>query len=173
MQEWDENYWETYIPVVNMITVRLLLALCNFHKLESKSIAFVLAFPQADLEVDIWMELTIGFIINEVEYSHSRSYVLKLNKSLYKLKQASLNWYEKLQEGLIARYFFPSVIEPCFYLKYVMTILTYVDDYIISGTCMKEIDFFIFSMQHGSENFILTDEEDVIFFLGIEITQNK
>ena len=51
-------------PVVNMLTVRLILALCNIHKLESKSIDFVLAFPQADLEVYIWMELPIGFIIN-------------------------------------------------------------------------------------------------------------
>ena len=82
--------------MVNILTVSLLLALCNIHKLESKSIDFVLAFPQADLEVDIWMELLIGFIINEVEYGHSCSYVLKLKKSIYGLKQASLNWYENL-----------------------------------------------------------------------------
>ena len=63
-----------------MLTVQLLLSLCNIHKSESKSIDLVLAFPQADLEVDIWMELLIGFIINEVEYSHSCSYVLQLKK---------------------------------------------------------------------------------------------
>ena len=118
------------------------------------------------------MELPIGFIINEVEYGHSRYYVPKLNKSLYGLKQASLNWYEKLWEGLIARDFFPSGIDPCFYLKYGMMILTYVEDCIISGTCMKDIDYFIFSMQHGSEIFILTNEGDVNKFLEIEITQN-
>ena len=64
MQEWGENYWETYSPVINILTVRLLIALCNIHKPVSKSIDFVLAFPQADLEVYIWMELPIGFIIN-------------------------------------------------------------------------------------------------------------
>ena len=133
-----------------MLTVRLLLALWNIQKLESKSIDLVLAFPQADLEVDIWMELPIGFMINEVEYGHSRSYVIKLNKILYGLKQASLNWYEKLWEGLIARGFVPSVIEPWFYLKYGMMILTDVDDCIISGTCMEDIYSFIYSMQHGS-----------------------
>ena len=68
MQEWGENYWETYSPVVNMLTVRLLLDLCNIHKLESKSIDFVLAFPQADLDVDIWMELPIGFVIDAAAY---------------------------------------------------------------------------------------------------------
>jgi hypothetical protein len=36
MQQWGISYWETYSPVVNMLSVRLLLALCNIHKLESK-----------------------------------------------------------------------------------------------------------------------------------------
>ena len=57
MQQWGVSYWEAYSPVVNMLIVRLLLALCNIHGLESKSIDFILAFPQADLDVDIWMEL--------------------------------------------------------------------------------------------------------------------
>ena len=124
MQEWGANYWETYSPVVNMLTVRLLLALCNIHKLESNSIDFVLAFPQADLDVEIWMELPIGFVIDEAAYGECRSYVLKLNKNLYGLKQASLNSYDKLCEGPIARYFVPSVIGPSFHVKYGMMILT-------------------------------------------------
>ena len=45
MQRWGENYWETYFPVVNMISVKLLLVKAKIHGLESKSINFVLAFP--------------------------------------------------------------------------------------------------------------------------------
>jgi len=60
MQQWGVSYWETYSPVVNMLTVQLLLALCNIRRLHSKSIDFVLAFPQVDLDVDIWMELPMG-----------------------------------------------------------------------------------------------------------------
>ena len=102
MQQWGVSYWETYSPVVNMLTVRLLLALCNIHGLHSKSIDFVLAFPQADLDVDIWMELPMGIVVGSKE-SESRGYVLKLMKSLYGLKQASLNWFEKLKQGLTDR----------------------------------------------------------------------
>ena len=69
-----------------MLTVRLLLALCNIHKLESKSIDFFLAFTQADLDVEIWMELPIGFVIDEAAYGESHSYVLKTNQNLYGLK---------------------------------------------------------------------------------------
>ncbi len=54
-----------------------------------------------------------------------------------------------------------------------MIVLTYVNDCIIIGTSMKSIDAFIRSMQHGKENFILTDEGDVNKFLGIEIVQHN
>jgi hypothetical protein len=64
MQQWGVLYWETYFPIVNMLTVCLLLALCNIHGLESKSIDFILAFPQADLNVDIWIELPQGIVVD-------------------------------------------------------------------------------------------------------------
>ena len=89
------------------------------------------------------MELPIGFVIHEAAYGESRSYVLKPNKNLHGLKQDSLNWYEKLRDGIIARDFVPSVIDPCFYVKDGTTVLTYVYDCIISGRSMKDIDSFI------------------------------
>jgi hypothetical protein len=36
-----------------MVTVHLILLLARIYKLESKAIDFVLAFPQAELDVDI------------------------------------------------------------------------------------------------------------------------
>ena len=132
MQQWGDNYWETYSPVVNMMSVCLLLAIAKIYKLESKAIDFVLAFPQADLDVDIWMYLPAGFQVDgQTEDDSDRRYLLKLNKSLYGLKQASFNWYEKLKTGLIDRGFEPSKIDPCLYLKKGMIVLTYVDDCII------------------------------------------
>ncbi len=83
-----------------MLIVCLLLALCNIHELESKSINFVLAFPQADLDVDIWMELPLGIVVNKFS-TNTCGHVLKLKKSLYGLKQASLNWFNKLKKGLM------------------------------------------------------------------------
>jgi hypothetical protein len=86
--------------MVNMLTVRLLLALCNIHSLESKSIDFVLAFPQANLDADIWMELPTGIVVAD-KSNKSCAYILKLKKSLYGLNQASLNWFEKLKQSLV------------------------------------------------------------------------
>ena len=170
MQQWGIFYWETYSPAVNMRTVRLLLALCNIHGLESKSIDFILAFPQADLNVDIWMELPTGIVISSKD-NKSRAYVLKFKKSLYGLKQASLNWFEKLKQGLMDRGFTPSEIDPCLYLKENMVLLTYVDDCIIISPSHESIDRLISSMQSGPENFRLTDEGGVNKFLGVKITR--
>ena len=45
------------------------------------------------------------------------------------------------------------------------------DDCIIVGPSMPEIDSFVRSMQTAKENVVLTDEGDINTFLGIEITQ--
>ena len=50
-----------------------------------------------------------------------------------------------------------------------MMILVYVDHCIIVGKEMSDIDQFIFSMQNGQENFVLTDEGSTGKILGIEI----
>ena len=89
-----------------MLTVRLILVLCNIHGLESKSIDVILALPQADLDVDIWMELPTGIVISGKD-NNSRAYILKMKKSLYGLKQASLNWFEKFKQGLMDQGFTP------------------------------------------------------------------
>ena len=51
------------------------------------------------------MELTIGF---GVEGAHPREWVVRLDKNLYGLKYAGLELFEKLKEGLEARYFVQS-----------------------------------------------------------------
>jgi hypothetical protein len=160
-----ENYWETFSPAVNMISVKLLLVIAKIHGLKSKSIDFVLVFLQADLDVDIWMDLPILFEpIEDPDYKSQ--YVLKLRKNLYGLKQASFNWYEKLRDGLNDRGFKASTVD---YMREGMMILVYVDDCIIVGKDMIDIDQFVLSMQNGPENFVLTDEGSIDKFLGIEI----
>ena len=49
MQQWGGSYWETYSPVVNMISIRLILAISKIYNLDSKDIDFALASPQTYL----------------------------------------------------------------------------------------------------------------------------
>ena len=46
------------------------------------------------------MELPTCIIISG-KADEPRAYILKLKKSLYGSKQASLNWFEKLKQGLV------------------------------------------------------------------------
>ncbi len=64
--------------------------------LTGQSIDFDLAFPQADLEVPVFMELPLGF--DAPDSQNRKHYVLRLNKSLYGLKQAGYNWFTKLRK---------------------------------------------------------------------------
>jgi hypothetical protein len=86
MQTWGHNYWETYDPVVKWASVRLILAIAKIHGLPSKSIDFILLFPQADLEFPVYMQLPIG--LDAPDNADRKLYVLKLNKSIYGLKLA-------------------------------------------------------------------------------------
>ena len=75
-----------------MMGVCLPFAMAHIHGLNSKSINFVLAFLQAELDNNILMELpeemdSLG------DEKNCCKYVLKHNKSLHGLKQASHNWY--------------------------------------------------------------------------------
>ena len=89
-----------YAPVVTWASIQILLILAKIHKLESKSIDFVFALPQADPDVPVYMELPSGVTpIDEVDNNRQR-YVLRLNKSLYGLKRAGHNLFEKLRSGL-------------------------------------------------------------------------
>jgi hypothetical protein len=54
-----------------MISVKLLLVIAKIHGLESKSIDFVLAFLQPDLDIDIWMDLLVS--------NQSKTLIINLN----------------------------------------------------------------------------------------------
>ena len=125
MQRWGIDYWETYAPFVNWISVRLMLALSIAHGLKTKSIDFVLAFPQAELERDVFMELPYGF-----SCENKRNYVLKLKKNLYGLCDASYNWFNKITQGLESEGFVKSEIDQCVFLHKDCIVLLYVDDMI-------------------------------------------
>ena len=64
MQIWGIDFWETYSPVVNWITVRTLLAIAAIHNLPTSSIDFVLAFPHAELDVIVTWSYQLVWMFN-------------------------------------------------------------------------------------------------------------
>ena len=163
MQRWGVDYWETYAPVVNWISVRLLLVLAIIHKLETKSIDFVLAFPQADLDRDVYMELPYGFQVGD----DKGKFVLKLKKNLYGLCDASYNWFQKITEGLESEGFERSEIDQCVFLRNDCIILLYVDDMIALSRNENVLSKLVVNLQN--KNYILTDEGSLSKYLGVDV----
>jgi hypothetical protein len=165
------NYWESYAPVVNWASVRLILAIAKIHCLLSKSIDFILAFPQADLEIPVYMELPIGFEVPDRE--NCKTYALKLNKSLYGLKQAGYNRFAKHSNGLQDRGFVQSNINPCVFFGQKCIIFINLDNCIIIGDTHNQINALIQSLHKGGENFVLQDEGPIDRYLGVDIRQQN
>jgi hypothetical protein len=141
----------------------------KIHGLESKSIDFVLTFPQADLDVPVHIQLPAG--VNPVDVSDidQRRYVLKLNKSLYGLKQAGFNWFKKLKGGLITRDFVQSQVDKCVFFQKECIVLKYIDDCIITGKNMKIVNSVISLLKCRREHFDLVNQGSIDKYLGLLI----
>ena len=165
MQRWGIDYWETYAPVVNWISVRFLLALAIIHGLETKSIDFVLAFPQVDLGADVFMELPFGF-----EFGPKGKFVLKLNKNLYGLKSAASNWFLKISKGLESENFVKSEVDQCVFIRHDCIVLVYVDDVIALARDGSVPDKLVANLKE--KQFDLTDDGTLDKYLGVDIKHN-
>ena len=90
------------------------MALSVLCDLETRSIDFTLAFIYDGLDVDVFMQLLVVFKLGP----DSRKYVIKLNKSLYGLKQDAHNWFELLKSSLESMcYDHQSETDPCLFIK--------------------------------------------------------
>ena len=143
-QTYGVNYWETFSPVVNWFSIRLALTLSLIFSWKTQQINFVLAFPQADVECDLFMELPRGLIF---EGYHRDTHCYKLIANLYGQKQAGRVWHEYLVEGLLERDWKQSIVDGRIFFKGNTMMLVYVDDAIICGPSSKVIDEIIASLK--------------------------
>jgi len=154
------DFFETYAPVVAWSTVRLLLVLMVTMNLASKQVDYTLAFVHADLEDEIYVEMPRLF--------QKPGHVLKLKKSLYGLRQSPLNFFLHLKEGLEARGFRQSELDPCLFISNDVLCLCYVDDCLFFSKDERKIDEVIEDMKRPNPtSFLLNVEDSVAGFLGI------
>ena len=130
--------------------------------MNTKAIDFVLAFPQADLDRDVFMELPYGF-----GYGNKGEYVLKLKKNLYGLADASYNWFQKLSEGLEAEGFVKSEVDQCVFIRKDCVILVYVDDMIALAEDEQVLSKLVTNLK--KRDYILTDEGSLTEYLGVDV----
>ena len=170
-QEHGVNYWETYTPVIGWTTIRLFLILVMLNGWASRQVDFVLAYPQADIECPMYMDIPRGFVFQGSKKTHC----LELVKNLYGQKQAGRVWNEYLHNGLIARGFVQSKVDMCLYYRGNVAILIYTDDGIFVRPTPGEIDEVIALLKLPAGNgkefraFNMTDEGNLSDYLGVKV----
>ena len=80
------HYEETYAPVAKWNSIRILLTLTWLHYWKTTQLDYVLAFPQAPVEKELYMEIPKGFEGAKGEF------VLQLYRNVYGQKQAGRVW---------------------------------------------------------------------------------
>jgi hypothetical protein len=166
MQTHGTNYWETYSPVVNWFSIRLCLILTLLFSWNTRAIDFVLAFPQADVECDLFMQLPRGLVFPKV---HRSTHCLKLKKNLYGSRQAGRVWNQHLVHGLVSTLkFVQSTVDECVFYRGTTVFLVYVDDAILCGPNKVEIDNIINEL---AALFDITDEGELDEYLGVKISR--
>ncbi|GKD27352.1 retrotransposon protein, putative, ty1-copia subclass [Tanacetum coccineum] len=90
------DYFDTYSPVAQITSIRMILAIVALRNLEVHKMDVKTAFLNGDLEEEIYMNQPEGFIAPGQEGK-----VCRLVKSLYGLKQAPKQWHQKFDHTML------------------------------------------------------------------------
>ncbi|GJV69522.1 putative RNA-directed DNA polymerase [Tanacetum coccineum] len=161
------DFDETFSPVVKMVTVRCLICIVVSNNWPLFQLDVNNAFLYGELNEDIYMSLPLGFECAD------KNKVCKLNKALYGLKQAPRQWNAKLTTVLVEHGFVQSKYDYSLYLKHTnevfVALLVYVDDFIITGNSLDEIEKL---KAYLKSKFMIKDLGVMKYFLGIEVLDN-
>jgi hypothetical protein len=124
------NYFETYAPVVTWFAIRLMIIFGIIFCWALCQVNFFMSYPQAPIEMDIYMELPQGI---QTAHWNSKDHVLKLEKNIYGQKQASCIWNSFLVDKLLSIEFTTSLIDGCLFFRDGIIFIVYVDDGIFLG----------------------------------------
>lgn len=161
------DYWETYTPVASWPSIRLIMYMAVLNNWHTKQLDFVLAFLQAPVETDLYMEIPQGF---SVLSSDKVPYCIHILNNLYGQKQAGRVWNQHLTKGLIKIGFTQSETDPCIFWRASVVLVIYTDDTIVTGKVDSEVDKAIADI--GSI-FDITSQSKVDDFLGVKVIRNE
>jgi Reverse transcriptase (RNA-dependent DNA polymerase) len=159
------DYWETYAPVASWSSISLFMYLASLHRWQIRQLDYVLAFPQAPVETDLYKEIPIGFEIGD----NNKNYALKLVNNLYGQKQVGRVWKTHLTNGLKELGFNQTVSDPCIFWRGKVILVIYTDDTIVTGPNDLELHQ---AVRDIASKFNITSQAKVDDILGVKIIRN-
>ena len=87
---------------MDVITFRYLISLVVLEGLDMPLMDVVTAYLYGSLDANVYMKIPEGFTLPDAMNSKPRSmYSIKLQRSLYELKQSGRMWYNRLSQYLL------------------------------------------------------------------------
>jgi len=159
------DFFETYAPVVQWTTVRLMLILEILLQLKSKQGDVAAAFVHGKLEdhEKVHIEMPLGF--------RQKGKVLKLKKTLYGLRQSPRAFWKYLTEAMVAAGMQVSKLDPCLFVSDKVTAVAFVDDILFWSTDEAYINQL--GARLRKEGLLLEEEGDAAGYLGVEMTKTE
>ena len=151
------DYFETFAPVVQWMTVRVVLIMTILLDLENKQIDYTAAFLQAPIDHDVYVEMPKLF---QVE-----GQVWKLQRAIYGLKDAPRAYFIHTKNKLEELGFRQSDADPCLFISPTVICLIYVDDALFVYKSPEEVD--ILTKKMKALGMLFNEESDVAGYLGV------
>nr|GEZ69670.1 retrotransposon protein, putative, Ty1-copia subclass [Tanacetum cinerariifolium] len=168
-QTYGVDYRETFSPVADIRAIRIFIAITAYYDNEIWQMDVKITFLNGFLEEEIYMKQPKGFI----DPNHPRK-VCKLQRSIYRLKQASKSWNKRFDEEIKKFGFHQNLYEPCVYQKAsgsnVIFLILYVDYIILMGNhipSIQEVKTYL------GKCFSMKDLREAAFILGIKIYRDR
>lgn len=165
LQQKGVDFSEVFAPVARIETIRLVIAVACAMKWPLFQLDVKSAFLHGSLDEEVYVQQPPGFTVKGKEHQ-----VFRLRKALYGLKQALRAWNKRIDSFFSRLKFIKCTVEHGVYVKGGMgedmiIICLYVDDLLVTGSNLKEINEF---KQIMEAEFEMTDLGKLSYFLGME-----
>ena len=169
------DVFDTYAPVIDYSTVRLLISLAFGNNWELFHWDISVAFTNAKAEEETYVRFPKSFP-EGLFPGYKGGTIARLRRNLYGSKSAPKLWYKCLYEVLIELGFKSVAGHPCLFIritnvagKIVVVVMgIFVDDLLVTGNSAEEIAAVQEKMR---SKFVLTDQGELEYYLGVEVSK--
>ena len=170
-QRYGVDYEQIFSTVAKLSTLRITFTLAAARGYNLTSIDIRMAYLQALLHEEIYMECPPGLPNVDAD---GDDVVVRLKRSLYGLKQAGRRWSETFRTCLINFGFSQSQIDTCLFVyqreQSLIWVVVWVDDCVIVDNDRRLRQEFV---THVSNTFPTEDKGELEWILQVAVTHNR
>ena len=170
LQREGVDYEEIFSPVVRVDTLRTLFAISaskqfHIHQMDVETAFLYGVMPDDQI---VYLEVPYGYPIPE-EFKDVKVEDLccRVKKSIYGLKQSPRIWNKELSNTMKNLGFYQCTSDPCLFKKNHMYVAIFVDDLVIAGANLEEINAFKEALK---SKYSMKDLGVIKLCLGLEIS---